>query len=36
VLDHFGWFRMPVHAITPGRIVGALLMVGGITLIAKS
>lgn len=36
VLDHFGWFKIPVHEITPGRIVGALLMVGGITLIAKS
>jgi transporter family-2 protein len=35
LLDHFGWFHMPVHAINPGRIVGALLMVGGISLITK-
>ena len=35
LLDHFGWFHMPVHTINPGRIVGALLMVGGISLISK-
>ncbi len=35
LLDHFGWFHMPVHAISPGRIAGAFLMVGGISLIAK-
>jgi len=35
LLDHFGWFHMPVHAINPWRIVGALLMVGGISLISK-
>lgn len=36
VLDHFGWFGVPVREITLGRIVGALLLVGGIALIAKS
>lgn len=35
VLDHFGWFHMPVHAINVGRVVGALLMIGGIGLIAR-
>ena len=35
VLDHYGWFHMPVHAINLWRILGALLMVGGVTLIAK-
>jgi transporter family-2 protein len=35
VLDHYGWFRMPVHAINPWRVPGALLMSGGIALIAK-
>jgi transporter family-2 protein len=35
VLDHFGWFHMPVHAINLGRILGAALMIGGITLIAR-
>jgi transporter family-2 protein len=35
VLDHFGWFHVPVHALNPWRIAGAVLMVGGIFLIAK-
>jgi transporter family-2 protein len=35
VLDHFGWLRVPVHEINAWRICGALLMVFGITLIAK-
>lgn len=34
-VDHFGLFHAPVHAIGIGRIIGALLMVGGISLIAK-
>lgn len=35
VLDHFGWFHMPIHAINLWRVAGASLMVGGIVLIAK-
>jgi transporter family-2 protein len=35
VLDHYGWFHMPVHALNVWRIAGALLIVGGIALIAK-
>lgn len=35
VLDHYGWFHMPVHALNYWRVGGALLMVGGIVLIAK-
>jgi len=35
VLDHFGWFQMPLHAINPWRILGAMLMVGGVALISK-
>lgn len=35
VLDHYGWFHMPVHALNFSRILGALLMVCGIVLIAK-
>lgn len=34
-IDHFGLFRMEVHALTPGRAAGAALMVGGIVLISK-
>jgi len=34
-VDHFGMFHMPLHSINVWRILGALLMIGGITLIAK-
>ena len=36
VIDHFGLFNMQVHAINAWRICGALLMIGGVTLIAKN
>ena len=36
VLDHYGWFHMPVHAINQWRVLGALLMVGGVALIARN
>ena len=35
LIDHFGWFRMQQHPLNAGRIVGGLLLVGGISLIAK-
>jgi transporter family-2 protein len=35
VVDHYGWFRMDQHPITLWRAVGGVLLVGGITLIAK-
>jgi bacterial/archaeal transporter family-2 protein len=34
-VDHLGLFHMPVHAINVWRVLGAALMVGGISLIAK-
>ncbi len=34
-LDHYGWFHMPVHEINHWRVVGVVLMIGGIALIAK-
>lgn len=34
-IDHFGMFHMEVHPINAWRIGGALLMVGGIAMIAK-
>jgi bacterial/archaeal transporter family-2 protein len=34
-IDQFGWFGLPVHSFSPGRIAGAALMVGGIVLISK-
>ena len=36
LIDHFGWFRMQPHPLTTGRIIGGLLLIGGITLVAKS
>jgi bacterial/archaeal transporter family-2 protein len=36
VVDHFGLLHIPVHPANIWRIVGAALMVGGITLIAKN
>jgi transporter family-2 protein len=35
LLDHFGWFRVPVHQINSWRVAGAMLIVGGIALIAR-
>jgi transporter family-2 protein len=33
LIDQFGWFHLPVHALNAGRIAGAVLMAGGIALI---
>lgn len=33
-IDHFGWFHVDVHALSFGRIAGALLMIAGIVLIS--
>jgi transporter family-2 protein len=35
VIDHFGLFRMANHPINIWRALGGLLLVGGVTLIAK-
>jgi bacterial/archaeal transporter family-2 protein len=34
-IDHFGWFRMDHHPLNLWRALGGLLLVGGVTLIAK-
>lgn len=34
-LDHFGALNLPQHSATPLRMVGALLIVGGVALIAR-
>jgi bacterial/archaeal transporter family-2 protein len=34
-IDHFGWFRMQPHPLNAGRMIGGVLLVGGITLIAR-
>jgi transporter family-2 protein len=36
VVDHYGWFHMPIHAISSWRVVGAALMIGGVSLIARN
>ena len=33
VIDHFGWFNVPVHRLSPERVIGAVLLVGGMALI---
>jgi len=35
LVDHFGLFHMEVHAVNIWRAIGALLMIGGVSLIAK-
>lgn len=30
-IDKYDWFGMDVHALSGGRLVGAALMVGGIS-----
>jgi bacterial/archaeal transporter family-2 protein len=32
-IDHFGWFNVPVHRMSPERVIGAVLLVGGMALI---
>ena len=36
LIDHFGWFRMQAHPLNAGRVIGGLLLLGGVTLVAKS
>ena len=35
LIDHFGWLRVHPHPVSPGRILGGVLMICGIALIAK-
>ncbi|WP_336946034.1 DMT family transporter [Asaia sp. HN010] len=35
LIDHFGLLRMEVHSLNPYRIAGAVLMIAGVTLIAR-
>jgi len=34
-IDHFGLLRMEQHSANPMRLLGAALMIGGVTLISK-
>jgi transporter family-2 protein len=33
LIDHYGWFGMPVQPVTFGRLLGALFLVAGVVLI---
>jgi bacterial/archaeal transporter family-2 protein len=35
VVDHFGWFRTDHHPLNIWRVIGGLLLVGGVSLIAR-
>ena len=35
VIDHFGWFRMDHHPLNFWRALGGMLLLSGVTLIAK-
>lgn len=34
-LDHFGWVGYAVHPVSPGRIIGIVLLLGGMVLIQR-
>lgn len=36
LIDHFGWLRVPHHAITPLRAIGAVVLVAGVVLITAN
>jgi bacterial/archaeal transporter family-2 protein len=33
LIDHYGWFNVSVHRVSPGRALGAVLLVAGMALI---
>jgi len=35
-IDHFGLLKMPAHQASPLRMIGAILMVAGVTLIIRN
>jgi bacterial/archaeal transporter family-2 protein len=35
VLDHYGLIGFPIHSLSPGRLVGAVLVIAGVVLIQK-
>jgi transporter family-2 protein len=35
IVDHFGFFGLAVHHLSAGRVIGILLLLGGIFLIQK-
>jgi bacterial/archaeal transporter family-2 protein len=35
VIDHYGWVGFAEHAVSPLRVLGALLVVGGVLLVQR-
>jgi transporter family-2 protein len=35
LIDHFHWFNLPPHPMNIWRVLGAVLMVGGMALISR-
>ena len=35
IIDHFGWFRLQPHPLNLGRLIGGVLLVAGVTLVAR-
>jgi transporter family-2 protein len=35
LIDHYGWFAMPVSRISAIKVLGALMLVGGVVLIRR-
>jgi transporter family-2 protein len=33
LIDHYGWFAMPVQRATPTRLIGAALLAAGVVMI---
>ena len=33
VMDRLGWFGVPIHELTPGRLLGVVLVISGVVLI---
>lgn len=35
LIDHFGLFGLPQHAVSPGRLAGIALLIAGVVLVRK-
>lgn len=35
LIDHYGWFGVPVQRLSPERFVGAVLLIAGVVLIRR-
>ena len=35
VIDHFGWLGFPQQTVTPIRLLGAVLLIGGVILVRR-